>query len=118
MGPAGGDDGRRRGDLGKDVRSAGDSGPAAGPATPVVRAPRAHDRGGTGDGCDVSGLGALPRSRLPLARAHSSTAAYTPRQNASSPPENRKSGDWVMTIATRSRPGSLTQDVPKPPSQP
>src|SRR6266852_4502483 len=43
MGPTGGDDGRRRRDLGKDVRSAGDSWPAAGPATSVVRAPYARD---------------------------------------------------------------------------
>src|SRR5713226_480144 len=43
MGPTGGDDGRRRSDLGRDVRSAGDSWPAAGPATSLVRAPGAHD---------------------------------------------------------------------------
>src|SRR5436309_12792638 len=48
MGRAGDDDGRRRGDLGKDVRCAGDSGPAARPATPVVRAPGPADGGGKG----------------------------------------------------------------------
>src|SRR5206468_7571774 len=53
MGPARGNDGRRRDDHGKDVRSSSDSGPAAGPAPPLVRAPRARDDEGTGDGGDV-----------------------------------------------------------------
>src|SRR6266851_3450023 len=45
---------RRRGDHGKDVRCVGDSGPAARPAAPVVRAPGAHGGGGKGDGCDLT----------------------------------------------------------------
>jgi tetratricopeptide (TPR) repeat protein len=44
--------------------------------------------------------------------------AYNVRQNSSRGPSNRKCGDWVITIATRPRVGSLIQEVPKPPSQP
>src|SRR2546422_9124371 len=62
MGRAGGDDGRRRGDLGKDVRCAGDSGPAAGPATPVVRAPGAADGGAKGNRKRLVGAKGIPPS--------------------------------------------------------
>src|SRR6266702_4325626 len=62
MGPVGGDDGRRGGDLAREVQSAGDSWPAAGSATSMVRAPRAHDDGGKGDGCDVGAVASVEAS--------------------------------------------------------
>src|SRR5437870_8932893 len=50
MGRAGWDDGRCRGDLGNEVRCGGDRSPAAGPATPLVRAPTTQDGGGKVNG--------------------------------------------------------------------
>src|SRR5213596_3019218 len=92
MGRAGGYDGRRRCDLGNEVRCGGDRSPAAGPAAPVVRPPSAQDGGGKGNGwvrsshdggelvgrppfpCSVLGPGARPPPRPAAATALARTA--------------------------------------------
>src|SRR5438132_14248116 len=87
MGRAGWDDERRRGDLANEVRCGCDGSPAAGPATPVVRAPSAQGGGGKGNGWvrsshgggELVGRPPFPRSVL-RPRARTLHFGQPPRQ--------------------------------------